>query len=210
MVERLTHIENTIKEILNWIKLGNKPLLREILIRELDSDEKKRVYELTDGNRSQIEIEVLTKVSRRMVGYYWQKWYGLGILVPSDRRKGRMQKIVSLDEIAINVTLTSDKQEETSETEFQSKNLKDVLNNQRIFPNTSQLIDFALSILPPPLRAYQNLSHQDLIEEIIDTFEKADKMKQNLFLQALERRAVERQNTEFSKFFDAWARQIGK
>lgn len=207
---KVEQIENTLKEILNWIKLGNKPLLREILIRELDSEEKKKVYELTDGIRSQYEIEALTKISRRMVGYHWQKWYGLGIVVTSDRRKGRMQKIISLDEMGMSIASATGKQDEVLKTEFQAKDLKDVLNDQRIFPDNLQLQNFAFTILPQPSRELQNVTREELIDVIMTTFEQSDRIRQKLFLQALERRALERQSSEFSKFFEAWEKQIGQ
>jgi hypothetical protein len=202
--------ERILREILNWIKVGNIPLLRETLIRELDTDEKKKVYELTDGTRSQYEIELLSKVTRRMVSYYWQKWYGLGILVPSEWRKGRMQKIVSLEEVGLSVPLRTGKRAEETEIEFRPEDLKKILEDPRFFADPTQLKDFAFSILPPPQVETLRVTRQELIDLVIKIFEQGDRMKQRLFMQALERRALDRQSTEFRKFFEAWERQIGR
>jgi hypothetical protein len=207
---KIEQIENILREILNWIRVGNIPLLRDTLLRELDTDEKKKVYELTNGIRSQSEIESLAKVSRRMVSYYWQKWYGLGILVMSDRRKGRMQKIVSLDEVGISVPMRTGKQYEEPEIEFRPKDLEKILGDSRIFSDLQQLIAFAFNILPQPPTDVLRMTRQELVDMIINIFEQSDRMKQNLFMQALERRALDRQTTEFRKFFEAWERQIGR
>lgn len=204
----IEQIADVLKEILNWIKLENKPRLRELLIKELDTEEKKRIYELTNGARSQYDIESTTSVSRRMVGYYWQKWSGIGIVVNSDRRKGRMQKIISLDEVGIAVSANTGRREE--EIEFLPEDLKDVLSNQKIFPDNSQLQRFAFDILPESSGQILNPTREQLVNVIIDSFQQSDRIKQSLFLQALERRATEREITAFSKFFRAWEKQIGK
>jgi hypothetical protein len=146
-----------------------------------------------------------------MVGYYWQKWYGLGLVVNSDRRKGRMQKIVSLDEVGLTVASGLEKTVEGTEVEFRPNDLKRILNDQRIFLDNFQIEDFAFSILSRPLRDLKVVTREELIDIVINTFETSDRIKQNLFMQALERRALERQSSsEFSKFFEAWVRQIGK
>jgi biotin operon repressor len=204
---RVERIERTLKEILSWIKLANKPTLKSVLLQELDSDEKKKVYELTDGFRSQNDIESQTKVTRRMVGYYWQKWYSLGILVMSDQRKGRMQKIAQLDEVGITVTVT---ERDTDLIEFRPRYLKNILANERIFPERQQLADFAASVLRLEKSLIDNLTKEDLIEVIINTFEHSDRAMQSSFMQALESRTRDIQSSEFNKYFQAWEKQITK
>lgn len=204
---RVERIERTLKEILSWIKLANKPTLKSILLQELDSDEKKKVYELTDGFRSQNDIESQTKVTRRMVGYYWQKWYSLGILIMSDQRKGRMQKIAQLDEVGITVTAS---ERDTDLIEFRPRYLKNILANERIFPERQQLADFAASVLRLEKSSIYNLTKEDLIEAIINTFEHSDRVMQSSFMQALESRTRDIQSSEFNKYFQAWEKQITK
>jgi transposase len=38
---------------------------------------------------------------------WWQKWFRLGLLVESETRKGRMAKIVSLDDVGIKTSKKS-------------------------------------------------------------------------------------------------------
>lgn len=205
--KRVELIERTLRDILSWIKLANKPTLKSILLQELDSDEKKKVYELTDGFRSQYDIESQTKVTRRMVGYYWQKWYSLGVLVTSDQRKGRMQKIASLDEVGIAMIAP---ERDTESIESRPRYLKNILANERIFPDRNQLIDFAANILKFERLSIENLTKEDLIERIINSFEQSDRAMQSSFMQALESRTRNLQSSEFNKFFQAWEKQITK
>jgi DNA-binding transcriptional ArsR family regulator len=209
VVTKIESIEKTLREVLNWLKVANIPQLRETLTRELDSEDKKLVYELTDGIRSQYEIESITKVSRRMVSYYWQKWYGLGLLVTSEKRKGRMQRIVSLDEVGIGVPSRPGKQTILSETEFEPKDLKKILSSEKVFPEAADLYNFARDILQP-MGFPSSTSRSELVDTIARAFEQSDQMKKNLFIQALERRTLEKESTEFKKFFDAWEEQIGR
>jgi hypothetical protein len=49
----------------------------------------------------------------------WNKWYDLGILEPSQKRKGRPQKIYSLDDVGIeipSIPTAEEKPPEPSET----------------------------------------------------------------------------------------------
>jgi hypothetical protein len=204
--EKVEQIRKTLEEVLYWIKLANKPTLKSTLIQELDSVEKKKVYELTDGYNSQYDIESLTKVSRRMVGYYWQKWYSLGVVIKSEQRKGRMQKLVSLDEIGITVT----QEREESLVEFKPKYLKNILGNPKIFSDKYQLFNFANSILKLNISSIDNSSKEDIINRIIDDFERNDRVTQSLFMQTLEIRTKEIQSDEFNKYFQAWEKQISK
>jgi len=202
--DKVEQIERTLKEILNWVKLANKPALKSIIIQELDSEEKKKIYELTDGFRSQYDIEALTKVSRRMVGYYWQKWYSLGILIMSEQRKGRMQKIASLDEVGITVTSERD----AVVTEFKPRYLKNIL--QRVFPDKYVLANFSADILRLERSSLDNLTEDELVDKIIDAFEHSDRIAQSVFMQALQSRAKDDQSSEFNKYFQAWEKQISK
>jgi biotin operon repressor len=211
LVNRVESIERILKEVLNWLKVGSIPQLRLTLTQELDSEVKKRVYELTDGMKSQNEIEAATKVSRRMVSYYWQKWYGMGIVVDSEKRKGRMQKIVSLDQVGISYSPHPEKQSRLTDMEFEPQDLRSVLSSEKVFPQTSDLLNFALNILQiSESNMTGSVTREDLIEKIIREFELSDRMKQSLFIQALERRVLEKESTEFRRFFEAWERQIGR
>ena len=91
---RLSRIEDLLKQAVLWIKIGNLRSLRELLVAELDSKEKMMVYELSDGINTQQEIANRAGVSRSTVSYNWQKWLGLG-LVAESRQGGSNEKSVT-------------------------------------------------------------------------------------------------------------------
>jgi len=91
----------TLTEILMWTRFENFPKLRKILLDTLTTDEEKRAYELTDGERSRRDIARKIGVSNSTIQSWWNKWYNLGILEPSGKRKGRPQKIVALEDMGI-------------------------------------------------------------------------------------------------------------
>jgi transposase-like protein len=84
-----------------WTRFENFPKLRKILLDTLTTDEEKRAYELTDGERSRRDIARKIGVSNSTIQSWWNKWYNLGILEPSGKRKGRPQKIVALEDMGI-------------------------------------------------------------------------------------------------------------
>lgn len=205
--EKISNIEEHLKEILKWLKVSSLRQVRETLEMELNTYEKKRIYELTDGKKSQKQIGTLVGISRRSVSYYWQKWQGLGILVSSEHRKGRMKKIISLSEVGI--TLPERKMHEPEMT-FKPQNLKLILNNVDFFPDLEELWDFSIHILPFRVvrENLKHLSRIEFVDVIIDTFKRTDSYSQALFMQALETRARERRDTQFSKYFESWEKQI--
>ena len=70
---------------------------------ELDSDAKKLVYENTDGVNGLDELAGISGAPRKTIHNWWQKWFRLGLAIESETRKGRMMKIVSLDDVGIEV-----------------------------------------------------------------------------------------------------------
>ena len=215
--KRFLRIEKLLSEIVNWLRIANLPRLRDLFLQELDSEEKMVIFELTDGVKSQKEIASKVRVSRRSVSYYWQKWYGLGILIPSDKRKGRMKKIVSLSQVGITTPRIAETIKE-SEVIFKPRDLKRILGNRKMFPSSIELMGLALDILPStknlsPMRREELLdsdAREELIDTIIQIFKESDKMTQSIFMQALERRAHEKKDTQFRKYFEAWEKQIGR
>jgi len=99
----LVSIDNTLKEILKWTRFANISKLKDILEKELDTDEKKLAYEGTDGANGLKEASAVSGVPLPTVGMWWQKWFRLGLVTESEERKGRMMKIVSLDDVGIKI-----------------------------------------------------------------------------------------------------------
>lgn len=207
--ESIYRIEYYLREILTWLKLSNLDRIREILLKELNTSERMMIYDLTDGKRTQQEISKMTNVSRRMISYYWQKWYGLGILTQDSKREGRMKKLLSLDEVGI--SSPNIQQKEEPQLTFKSEDLVNILKNEKIFPNTIEIENFARSVLLTPENENLiagNKSREELANIIFDVFENSNHLKQAMFMQALERLASEKKDTQFKKFFDFWQEHI--
>jgi transposase-like protein len=92
-----------LREILRWYRFENFPKLRKTLLDNLKTDQEKLVYELTDGENSRPDVAKQTGTPDSTVRNWWEKWYNLGILEPSRKRKGRPQKIMTLEDVGIEV-----------------------------------------------------------------------------------------------------------
>lgn len=82
-----------LKEILVWLRLQGIYLLDTVLFPSLlDSEGKKKVYQMTDGNLSAYEISKRTNVSMGSISNWWNQWYERGILLKEGKR---YKKLVS-------------------------------------------------------------------------------------------------------------------
>lgn len=113
--ELTTDATALLREILRWSRFENFPKLRRILLDTLKTDQEKSVYELTDGERSRYDIAKETGIPDSTVRSWWDRWYNLGILEPSGKRKGRPQKIVALEDMGIEVAKVQAKKAEVKE-----------------------------------------------------------------------------------------------
>ena len=86
-----------------YTKLANYGDIRNRLITILDSEDKKRVFEATDGNNSTRQIESMTGVNKDTVSNWWDEWEKEGIVEESQEVRGRRCRIVSLGEFGIEV-----------------------------------------------------------------------------------------------------------
>jgi hypothetical protein len=68
-----------LKEILKWIRFAGLKEVKAVLISELDTDQKKQVYQLSDGSKARAELVKLTGVSAGAISGYWKKWANLGL-----------------------------------------------------------------------------------------------------------------------------------
>ncbi len=98
-----------LREILKWQRFESFPKLRKLLLDNLKTDQEKLVYEDTDGEKSRYDVSSDTGVPESTVKNWWAKWYDLGILQPSGKRKGRPQKLMSLEDMGIDLPKTSSK-----------------------------------------------------------------------------------------------------
>jgi hypothetical protein len=86
--EVLGRVEGLLREILKWMKFAGAKEVREVLATTLDTDQKKLIYHLSDGNRGSVEIAALAKASDRTVRRYWESWARRGIVDATRVRGG--------------------------------------------------------------------------------------------------------------------------
>ncbi len=101
--DTLESIDESLKQILKWTRFANISKLKEVLEVELDSDQKKRACENSDEKNGLKEVSTISGSPQDTVYSWWQKWFRMGLVVESETRKGRMMKIVSLDDVGIKV-----------------------------------------------------------------------------------------------------------
>jgi len=89
-----------LEEILKWTKFHGMISLKEILNSELDSIDKKIIYELSDG-KSSPEIAKIAGVTSPTVRNYWRKWNKMGIMEIHPDYKKRYRKVFPLEEVGI-------------------------------------------------------------------------------------------------------------
>jgi hypothetical protein len=68
-----------LSEILKWVKFAGMKDVKEVLSLELNTEPKKQVYQLSDGNRTNAEINKATGVSSGAISGYWKKWVKQGL-----------------------------------------------------------------------------------------------------------------------------------
>lgn len=111
-----TRVEELLTEILKWIKFAGAKEVREVLATTLDSDQKRLIYHLSDGNRGSVEIANLTKTSDRTVRRYWESWARQGIVDPLKVRGGeRYKKSFELEDFGIRIPEVSQTPETVGE-----------------------------------------------------------------------------------------------
>lgn len=99
-----SRIEQLLSEILKWIKFAGAKEVREVLASTLDTDQKRVIYHLSDGNRGSVEIARLANTSDRTVRRYWESWARQGIVDPLRVRGGeRYKKSFELEDFGIRV-----------------------------------------------------------------------------------------------------------
>lgn len=87
-------LDETLNEILTWIRITSYPGVRDIMLREFDNpgdsieakNLKRQIYTMTDGERSTREIEKLTggKIKFSSVAAYQRRWRKQGLVVSID------------------------------------------------------------------------------------------------------------------------------
>jgi len=99
----------------------------------------------------------------------------------------------------------------TGEVEFHPEDLNRILKNPSMFSSSFDLINFVNSVLQPqPILSAFDQSQDELVPKIISIFQTSDRIKQALFIQALENRAADKalKDTDFLRFLEAWEKHM--
>jgi len=91
-----------LREILKWTRFSGLENARSEIRRTLDTDQKRLVYTLSDGENNSREIAEKCDVSDFTVRKYWSEWNKRGIVSPMSVRGGtRYKKSFDLEDFGL-------------------------------------------------------------------------------------------------------------
>jgi hypothetical protein len=91
-----------LKEILKWIKFAGAKEVKNALITTLDTEQKRLIYHLSDGDKGSLEIAKAAATSDTTVRRYWATWARQGIVESLKVRGGeRYKKSFELEDFGI-------------------------------------------------------------------------------------------------------------
>ncbi len=97
-------ILRTLKEMLKWLKFTGIKEVRTVMSNALETEQKRLIFHLSDGNRGIIEIGKLANVGSSTVARYWEAWYRLGLMEPVAVQGGvRYKKSFELEDFGFNI-----------------------------------------------------------------------------------------------------------
>jgi hypothetical protein len=93
-----------LREILKWIKFAGAKEVKNVLLTTLDTEQKRLIFHLSDGNRGTLEIAKVAGTSDTTVRRYWASWARQGIVESLKVRGGeRYKKSFELEDFGIEV-----------------------------------------------------------------------------------------------------------
>lgn len=93
-----------LREILKWIRFSGIREVRTVLMGILNTEQKRLIYHLSDGEYGSIEIGRRAGVSHSTVTRYWESWKRLGIVEPVKVRGGlRYKKLFELEDFGFSI-----------------------------------------------------------------------------------------------------------
>jgi hypothetical protein len=101
-------IQSILEEIVTWLKIANLDKVQNTLQLALDTDEKKLLYDLSNGD-TQDGVAEKAHVGGGTVSKYWNKWYKIGLMKKVMVRKGqyRYVKNFELEDFGIEIVKVS-------------------------------------------------------------------------------------------------------
>ena len=111
--------EENLDEILMWLRFMNIPKVYNILETNLDTDEKKIAYNMSDGENTTRDIAKVITPTHTTIARWWKDWYRLGIAEAIGVQRGkRAKRLFDLEDFGIDVPSISSQslpQEENEE-----------------------------------------------------------------------------------------------
>jgi hypothetical protein len=92
-----------LRQIVYWQRFQNRQALRAALEEILTSETDRKIYELTDGKRSQPQIAERAEVSQPTISNKWKAWRMLGIVYELPDEPGRCCHLASLESVGLAV-----------------------------------------------------------------------------------------------------------
>jgi hypothetical protein len=94
-----------LRELVAYTRAANHLTITKVLETILDSDDKRLVYQLSDGDASARDIQRLSGVNKDSISEWWREWEQIGIAQQSrsSNVKGRRQRLFSLSDFGIAV-----------------------------------------------------------------------------------------------------------
>lgn len=93
-----------LKEILKWIKFAGMKGVKDQLNVTLETDQKRTIYQLSDGSKSIVDIHEITGASTGSISGYWQKWLKLGLGEKISVQGGdRFKRSFDLEDLGIEI-----------------------------------------------------------------------------------------------------------
>jgi len=100
-IERIIEL---LQEMLKWVKFAGAREVRTVLMNILDTEQKRLIYHLSDGEHGSVEVGKAANVSDSTIRRYWESWVRLGIVEPLSVRGGvRYKKSFQLEDFGFTV-----------------------------------------------------------------------------------------------------------
>lgn len=104
MSEKMDELISVMREILKYTKFAGAKEVRNILTAALDTEQKRLIYHLSDGNKGSVEIAKTVKIGDSTIRRYWESWARQGIVEAIKVRGGdRYKKSFELEDFGIAV-----------------------------------------------------------------------------------------------------------
>ena len=104
MEQKSSEQTEILREILKWIKFSGAKEVKNVLLTVLDTEQKRLIYHLSDGDHGSLEIAKCAGTSDSTVRRNWSSWARQGIVEPLKVRGGeRYKKSFELEDFGIEV-----------------------------------------------------------------------------------------------------------